>query len=97
MARTPCAPQVKVTVKVPAPGGGGEGNASSSASAPSPGTEVTLYAVDKAFLDLLPYGLPAVQEAMVLQMASSMQAQGIAPYRLAPGAVRAVYDTMMRR
>ncbi len=79
------------------PAAGEAGDADSSASGPSPGTEVTLYAVDKAFLDLLPYGLPAVQEAMVLQLASDMQLYGMAAYRIAPGAVRAVYDTVLRR
>ncbi|KAG2494914.1 hypothetical protein HYH03_006849 [Edaphochlamys debaryana] len=59
--------------------------------------EVTLYAVDKAFLDLLPYDLPEPEKDMVLKLAADMQAYGLDSYRVAPGAVRALYDKLIAR
>ncbi|KAG2494912.1 hypothetical protein HYH03_006847 [Edaphochlamys debaryana] len=63
--------------------------------------EVTLYAVDKAFLDLLPYDLPEPEKNLVLKLAADMQARfvsyGLDSYRVAPGAVRALYDKLIAR
>ncbi|KXZ56112.1 hypothetical protein GPECTOR_2g994 [Gonium pectorale] len=59
--------------------------------------EVTVYAVDQAFLDLLPYELTDVQQAMVLQLYSSIEARDMQAYRVAPGAIRAVIDKLMYR
>ncbi|KAG2434208.1 hypothetical protein HXX76_007934 [Chlamydomonas incerta] len=61
------------------------------------GASVTLYGVDKAFLDLLPYPLPAPQQEVVLRLAASVSAYGAAAYRLAPGAVQAVFSKLMSR
>ncbi|GIL86136.1 hypothetical protein Vretimale_13856 [Volvox reticuliferus] len=69
-----------------------------NASSPAAGTvEVTVYGVDKAFLDLLPYDLPHPQQQMVLQLAADINVNGMSAYRLAPGAVRAVFDKLMAR
>ncbi|EFJ40727.1 hypothetical protein VOLCADRAFT_99419 [Volvox carteri f. nagariensis] len=59
--------------------------------------EVTVYGVDKAFLDLLPYDLPHPEQEMVLRLAADMSVFGMNAYRLAPGAVRAVFDKLMAR
>ncbi|KXZ55787.1 hypothetical protein GPECTOR_2g1337 [Gonium pectorale] len=59
--------------------------------------EVTVYAVDKAFLDLLPYDLPQPQQEVVLRLAADISRYGVEAYRVAPGAVRAVYDKLMAR
>ncbi len=83
-----------MTVKVP---GASSGDGTTSASTPSVGTEVTLYAVDKAFLDLLPYPLPAIQEQMVLRLLTTLSDYDVTENRIAPGAVRAVFDTLLRR
>ncbi len=61
------------------------------------GAEVTLYGVDMSFLSLLPYDLPTPQLDMVVQLAADVTLYGTSAYRLAPGAVRAVFDTLMRR
>ncbi|PNH02259.1 hypothetical protein TSOC_011775, partial [Tetrabaena socialis] len=61
------------------------------------GVEVTVYGVDRAFLDLLPYPLPQPQQEVLLRLAVDMQAVGTEAYRVAPGAVRAVYDRLMAR
>ncbi|KAG2452414.1 hypothetical protein HYH02_002657 [Chlamydomonas schloesseri] len=63
----------------------------------APGTEVTVYGVDQAVLDLVPYGLAAPQRDLVLRLAADIRAYGMAAYRLAPGSVRAVFDTLVRR
>ncbi|KAG2426455.1 hypothetical protein HXX76_011686 [Chlamydomonas incerta] len=61
------------------------------------GAEVTVYGVDQAILDLLPYELAAPQLDLVLRLAADVQAYGMSAYRVAPGAVRAVFDTLVRR
>ncbi|GIL54024.1 hypothetical protein Vafri_9574 [Volvox africanus] len=67
-------------------------------SAPAAGSvEVTVYGVDKAFLDLLPYDLPHPEQQLVLQLAADISSNGMSAYRLAPGAVRAVFDKVMSR
>lgn len=66
-------------------------------SGAGPGVEVTVYGVDQAVLDLMPYDLPAPQLDLVLRLAADVQVYGMAAYRLAPGAVRAVFDTLVRR
>lgn len=87
---TPCAPLLmQVTVQVTASPEGG--------AAAVAGAEVTLYGVDMSFLSLLPYDLPKPQLEMVVQVAADVTLYGTSAYRLAPGAVRAVFDTLMRR
>ncbi|PNW72413.1 hypothetical protein CHLRE_16g677205v5 [Chlamydomonas reinhardtii] len=61
------------------------------------GASVTVYGVDKAFLDLLPYPLPAPQQEVVLRLAAAVAAYGPSAYRLAPGAVQAVFAKLMSR
>lgn len=56
-----------------------------------------MYAVDKAFLDLLPYPLPAPQLDMVLRLAGAYAAQGNAALRVAPDAVRLAFEKVMAR
>ncbi|KAG2491821.1 hypothetical protein HYH03_009778 [Edaphochlamys debaryana] len=85
--------QAEITVSVAQPSSGG----GPSPGGPAAGVEVTVYVVDKAFLDLMPYDLPQPQRDMVLRLAASIQASGMDSYRIAPGAVRAVYDKMMAR
>ncbi|PNH12233.1 hypothetical protein TSOC_000852 [Tetrabaena socialis] len=81
--------QAQITVTVTsAPG---------SDAAPLDPVEVTVYAVDEAFLDLLPYPLPQPEQDMVLRLAAEVYHFGTSAYLLAPGAVRAVYDKLMAR
>ncbi|GIL54039.1 hypothetical protein Vafri_9594, partial [Volvox africanus] len=61
------------------------------------GVEVTVYGVDKAFLDLLPYDLPHLEQEMVLRLANEINVATSNEYRIAPDAVRAVYDKLMAR
>ncbi|KAG2447325.1 hypothetical protein HYH02_007655 [Chlamydomonas schloesseri] len=72
----------------------GSGSGSGSGSGPY---HVTVYGVDKSFLDLLPYPLPAPQQEVVLRLAASVAAYGPSAYRLAPGAVQAVFAKLMSR
>ncbi|GLI68405.1 hypothetical protein VaNZ11_012792 [Volvox africanus] len=61
------------------------------------GVEVTVYGVDKAFLDLLPYDLPHLDQEMILRLADDINVATTNGYRIAPDAVRAVYDKLMAR
>ncbi|GLI68394.1 hypothetical protein VaNZ11_012780 [Volvox africanus] len=83
--------QAQITVNVKT---GHEANGSTPATG---SVEVTVYGVDKAFLDLLPYDLPHPQQQLVLQLAVDINSYGMGAYRLAPGAVRAVFDKVMSR
>lgn len=82
-------PQVVVSVA--------SGPLSSAPASAARSVEVTVYAVDQAFLDLLPYDLPKPQQDMVLRLSAQVNAYSVNEYRLAPGAVRAVYDKLMSR
>ncbi|KAG2489968.1 hypothetical protein HYH03_011597 [Edaphochlamys debaryana] len=59
--------------------------------------EVTVYGVDLAFLDLLPYDLPKPERDIVLNLAASISVYGMDAYRIAPGSVRAVFDKLIMR
>lgn len=61
------------------------------------GAEVTLYAVDKALLDVLPYPLPRLEAALRLALAASFGPAGVDTQRLPPGAVEAVFESLMTR
>ncbi|KAG2434214.1 hypothetical protein HXX76_007940 [Chlamydomonas incerta] len=76
---------------------GSEATVTVTVSGVGAGASVTVYGVDKAFLDLLPYPLPAPQQEVVLRLAASVSAYGAAAYRLAPGAVQAVFAKLMSR
>ncbi len=73
------------------------GDQSAAATPAGAGVEVTVYAVDQAFLDLLPYDLPQPQQEMVLRLATYMDVETVDGYRVAPGAIQAVYDKLMER
>ncbi|KAG2447335.1 hypothetical protein HYH02_007664 [Chlamydomonas schloesseri] len=76
---------------------GSEATVTVAVGAAGAGASVTLYGVDKSFLDLLPYPLPAPQQEVVLRLAASVAAYGPSAYRLAPGAVQAVFAKLMSR
>ncbi|GIM02181.1 hypothetical protein Vretimale_7087 [Volvox reticuliferus] len=59
--------------------------------------EVTVYGVDKAYLDILPYDLQKPQLDMLVRLYQSMDTFTLDAYRIAPGAVRAVFDKLMMR
>ncbi|GIL68720.1 hypothetical protein Vafri_21968 [Volvox africanus] len=59
--------------------------------------EVTVYGVDKAFLDMLPYDLQTPYQDMLVRMYQSMYTFTLDDYRIAPGAVRAAFDKLLDR
>jgi hypothetical protein len=65
---------------------------------PAGGSAVALLlAVDRAWLDLQPYPLPRLEQQLAAAAAGDVQAFGPDAFRVAPGAVRAVFDTLLRR
>ncbi|GLI63593.1 hypothetical protein VaNZ11_006598 [Volvox africanus] len=59
--------------------------------------EVTVYGVDKAFLDILPYDLPKPQLDVLVRLYQSVDVFTLDAYRIAPGAIRAVFDKLIDR
>lgn len=59
--------------------------------------EVTLIAVDKALLDVLPYPLPRLAESLRLSLAATFGPAGVDASRLAPGAVEEVFEALLTR
>lgn len=61
------------------------------------GAEVTLIAVDQAMLDLMPYPLQDVADAMWPQLPAELSVQGMNELRASQVAIDAVFDTILRR
>jgi len=64
---------------------------------PVPNAEVTIVAVDKAILDLVPYSLRDVAASVVLRLAADLSANDDTGMRVAPAAIPQVFAAALRR
>lgn len=59
--------------------------------------EVTVYAIEKAFLDLVPYPLPQPALDIVFRLSSFINQYQTDGYRIAPGAVQRLFEKLLTR